>query len=333
MISGMAMPKGFKNWQEFFNKHIAECGDCGNYFQGDGYMSLYESSSLEDLQYHIDVPERLFKRLLADARCGNCGNSVSEMLELFVRPESEVVFERRTELANKRYGPRLSSFRDFLAVHPFLGAGHRTGRAILKAIEKISPITVDGRWFRGLRYVRGTVPKSIDFRAPADTVRWLSEGRFNHAGQSHWYLADSASTCVSELLDLDDGVVHVQEIEVSPCAKVLDVYSPDDAEPFGSGDDLTDMAVALILNDANLYARVERDVAWKPGYFLPRFVMDGAKAAGFAGIRYRSVRSFQGQNLVLFDRDWPAMFIGKPKRHKQENLREKFKGPDGQDLF
>ena len=129
MISNMAGPKGFKNWQEFFNKHIAECGDCASYFQGDGYMSVYERSTLDDLQYHIDVPERLFKRLVTDARCGNCGNSVSEMLEVFVRPEAEVLFERRTELANRRYGPRLSMFRDFLAMHPFLGAGDPTGRA------------------------------------------------------------------------------------------------------------------------------------------------------------------------------------------------------------
>jgi hypothetical protein len=255
------------------------------------------------------------------------------MLEVFVRSTSDVLFERRFELANKRYGPQLSEFRDFLARHPFLGAGHATGRAIIKAIKRVPAITVQGTWYRGIRHMRGRrrVPKGPDFRAPADTAPWISEGRFNHAGQSHWYLANEPSTALHELLDFEAGVVYVQEFEITPCDKVLDVYSPDDAEPFGGGDQLTDVAVALILNDANLYERVERNVAWKPGYLLPRFVMDAAKAAGFSGIRYRSVRSFQGENLVLFGRDWPAKVIGKPKRHEQEKSKTR-SGDDYEDV-
>ena len=197
----------------------------------------------------------------------------------------------------------------------------------------MSSITVGGKWYRGLRYKGGRASKAGDFRAPDDSLPWIGEGRFNHAGQSHWYLADSAATCVAELLDLKQGVVYLQEFEVSACADVLDVYAPDDAELFGSGDHLTDLALALILNDANLYVRVERDMAWKPGYLLPRFVMDAAKAAGFAGIRYRSVRSFQGQNVVLFDRAWPAKVIGKPMRHKQDDLAKRFKTSNGEDVF
>ena len=330
----MAAPKGFRSWQEYFDRHIAECENCAPYFQGEGYMSVEGNhSAVEDLRYHVDVPERLTKRLIQDGHCGGCGSSLVEMSECWVRPTSEVLFDRRLEAATKRYGPRLSEFRDFLSNYPFLGASHVTGRALIKAIRNVSSITVEGKWYRGLCHKRGRVLKSADFRAPDNSLPWIGEGRFNHAGQSHWYLADSAATCVAELLDFRAGVVYVQEFEVSPSADILDVYSPDDAEPFGSGDHLTDLALALILNDANLYARVERDRAWKPGYLLPRFVMDAAKVAGFDGIRYRSVRSFQGQNLVLFDRAWPAKFIGKPVRHEQDDLAKKFKTPEGKDLF
>ena len=319
----MAAPKGFRSWQDYFDRHIANCENCAPYFQGEGYMSIEGThSTVEDLQYHIDVPECLTKRLIENAHCAGCGGAVEDMAECWVRPTSEVLFHRRLEAANKRYGPRLSEFRDYLSKHPFLGASHPTGRALIRAVQKMPPITVDGRWYRGLRprCERGRVPKSSDFRAPDDSRSRIGEGRFNHAGQAHWYLAGSPATCVAEILDLGAGVVDVQKVELAACADVLDVYCPDGAEPFGSGDHLTDLALVLILTDANLYARVERHRPWKPGYLLPRFVMDAAKAAGFAGIRYRSVRYFQGQNVVLFDRESLAKFVGKPLRYKQDDL-------------
>ena len=290
-------------------------------------------STVEDLQYHIDVPERLTKRLIENGHCAGCGGAVEDMAECWVRPTSEVLFHRRLEAANKRYGPRLSEFRDYLSKHPFLGASRPTGRALIRAVREVPPITVDGRWFRGLRREPGRVPKSGDFRAPDGSRSWIAEGRFNHAGQAHWYLADSAATCVAELLDFRAGVVDVQEVELAACVDVLDVYCPDGAEPFGSGDHLTDLALALILIDDNLYARVERHRPWKSGYLLPRFVMDAAKAAGFAGIRYRSVRSFQGQNVVLFDRESPAKFVGAPVRYEQDDLAKRFETSAGEDLF
>lgn len=330
----MAAPKGFRSWQNFFDRHIVNCENCAPYFQGEGYLSIEGThSTVEDLQYHIDVPARLTKRLTENGHCAGCGGAVADMAECWVRPTSEVLFDRRLDAATKRYGPRLSEFRDYLSMHPFLGAGHSTGRALIRAVQEVPPMTVDGRWYRGLRRKDGRVPKSDDFRAPDDSRSCIGEGRFNHAGQAHWYLADSAETCVAELLDLEAGVVDVQEVELAACANVLDVYCPDGVESFGRSDHLTDLALALILIDANLYERVERTRPWKAGYLLPRFVMDAAKAAGFAGIRYRSVRSFQGQNVVLFDRAWPAKFVGKPVRHEQDDLVKRFKTSAGEDLF
>ncbi len=66
-------------------------------------------------------------------------------------------------------------------------------------------------------------------------------------------------------------MVDVQEFELAACADVLDVYCPDGAEPFGSGDHLTDLALERILTDANLYAQVKRHRPWKSGYLLPRY--------------------------------------------------------------
>jgi hypothetical protein len=30
----MAVPYGFKSWQHYVDKHIAECGACADYYQG-----------------------------------------------------------------------------------------------------------------------------------------------------------------------------------------------------------------------------------------------------------------------------------------------------------
>lgn len=82
-----------------------------------------------------------------------------------------------------------------------------------------------------------------------------------------------------------------------------------------------EVTLALVMM-GTLDGHVDRKKAWKPGYLVPRFVMDAAKLAGFQRIRYRSARAFDGQNLVLFRRDWPAECIGDSARHEE-------KGPPG----
>jgi hypothetical protein len=67
---------------------------------------------------------------------------------------------------------------------------------------------------------------------------------------------------------------------------------------------------------------VNRKQALKPGYLVPQFVMEAAKLAGFEGILYRSARAFEGQNPVLFRRDWPAERVGEPKRHEEKEPTE-----------
>jgi hypothetical protein len=76
------------------------------------------------------------------------------------------------------------------------------------------------------------------------------------------------------------------------------------------------IGLALVLSHASLYERIERKQAWKPGYLLPCFMMDVAKCAGFAGVRYSSVRAAEGENLVLFDSDVPTVCVGVIERRE-----------------
>jgi hypothetical protein len=310
------MGRSVEQWAALVSAHVAGCTGCVGYFgKEDGYFSIDGvPSDPDDLLMSLDVPERLRPEVLAHAECGECRNSIADEAEIWVWSEAEVEFRSRVARARERYEPRLSEFRDFLAKHPYLGATHRTGRALISAVRKAKGITVEGRWWRCIKE-RKTELVQADFRAPREEQEHpIHEGRYNHAGQPHWYLADSLDTGMSEVPDGEAGIVFAQQFELARCENVLDLWIPHDEEPVTSLDGSL-MALALVLLQSNLYERVERKQAWKPGYLLPRFIMDVAKHEGFTGIRYSSVRAFEGENLVLFDRDTPADYVGEIERH------------------
>lgn len=187
----------------------------------------------------------------------------------------------------------------------------------MKAVSAIAKTTVGEEWYRCIKD-RGQSPTHGNFRAPSEEQEWpIHEGRYNHAGQPHWYLADSEITAIGEVLDDDGGVVWVQRFKIKPCKKVLDLCTSIDGDDWPNELANLEVALALVMM-GSLDSHVDRKKAWKPEYLLPRFVMDAAKLAGFEGIRYRSVRSLYGQNLVLFNRDWPAEHVGEPVRHERE---------------
>lgn len=311
----MAQPSGFKSWQDWFDSHIAECEYCAPIIQGEGQMSVEgEESDLDELPYSLGVPERLWEKVISDGRCQGCKASVDGMINVWIRRSSEVEFQRKVEGIIRRRGPRLKEFRDVLVKHPYLGASHPTGRALIRAIGKIKPSTFGGEWYRCMRDQK-RVPSPEDFRAPDEKQpRPIREGRFNHAGQAHWYLARHESTAIAEVLDGEGGVVWVQKFCVEDCARTLDLNLPLDGH---SDSGASEEALGLIMMGI-LDGYVDRSQAWKPDYILPRFVMDAAKHAGFQGIHYRSARDSDGRNLVLFDRGWPADPVGDPARHERE---------------
>ena len=123
MIKPMAVPKGFKSWQDYFNRHIAQCENCAPYFQGEGQMSAEgERTDLVDVPHEIGIPDRISKRVLSNAECDGCHTRVVEMIDVWVRPTLEVEYLSRFQRARQRYRPRLQKFEKLLTRHPFLGA-------------------------------------------------------------------------------------------------------------------------------------------------------------------------------------------------------------------
>ena len=311
------MGRSVKQWTTLTNSYVAGCPSCVGYFgKEDGYVSFAgQPCDPDDLLMSLDVPIRHRPQVLAYAACGECGNSIAEEAEIWVWNAAQVAFRSRVARAMKQHEKQLCEFRDFLAKHPFLGAMHRTGRALMRAVRSAEgSIVVDGRWWRCIKE-RDEQLVQEDFRAPRENQEHpIHEGRYNHAGQPHWYLADSIDTGISETLDGEAGIVFAQQFALAPCENVLDLWIPNDEGPVTLLDGSL-MKLALVLSRANVYERVNRGLAWKPGYLLPRFIMDAARHAGFTGIRYNSVRAVDGVNLVLFGSDTSASYVGAIERH------------------
>ena len=108
------------------------------------------------LPLQLGLPDRVSERVIENAHCDGCGSSVSEMINVWVRPTSGVEFRAQVDRAIGRYGeahhgvPGVPDEASHISV-----ASHQTGRALIRAVAKIKPTKVEGRWFRCLAKRKG----------------------------------------------------------------------------------------------------------------------------------------------------------------------------------
>ena len=118
-----------------------------------------------------------------------------------------------------------------------------------------------------------------------------------------------------EVVKEDEVIVWMQKWVVKGLERVLDlvVFGPDDPEPVSDSDAeaLPLLATAMIFG-GHLLQDVDRTTNWKPEYFIPIYVADAAKRAGFEAIRFSSSRSYGDPNLVVFSKDAVITADGKP---------------------
>lgn len=182
-----------------------------------------------------------------------------------------------------------------LARFPYLGLAHPVGRRILDRIRRTPKVTLGSALWH-----RARVPEGPERRGAAEMgpppANW-SEGRFNHHGQTVFYLASTAEGACAETAPCPGCILWVQRFRVRGLAGLLDLAGVAGAGPRRRG--------GSPLLTAGLNAVMERFrpdpvSPWKPEYFVPRFVADAARSAGFRGILYESTR-FEGYNAVLFE--------------------------------
>ncbi len=192
---------------------------------------------------------------------------------------------------------RLAAEIEGLAAHlarfPYLGLGHPVGERIAAAVAQAPKVTLDAAEWHRARLPEG--PERYD---PADLgppPATRAEGRFNHYGQTVFYLASTRPGACAETAEARRAIIWVQRWRVRRFRGLLDLAGA--VGPAGRG-----VEAALLTAGLNAVFRRHRpdpDSPWKPEYFVPRFVADVARAAGFRGILSCSTR-FDGYNAVLF---------------------------------
>jgi hypothetical protein len=282
-------------------------------------------TDIEDVLNDCGVPEDddFRSEVLSGVNCPGCGDSIDSWTEVGVRFAFEIEHDNAVERAGTRYDRKLCAFSEFLEKYPMLGAAHPMGRRILKEIGGFPRARLKrATWFRARRLGDGRELCPDDMRVPDPEKAIVSPGRFNHLGQAHWYLASSEYTAVSEVVDEGEDIAWLQKWIVNPVEPVLDLVQFGADDPFPVTDakatDLPLLATAMIFG-GHLNRPSDRRRGWKPEYFIPHFIADAAKSAGFRGIRFSSTRGLD-VNLVIFDSDAPVEADGQPFLYNLKDL-------------
>lgn len=290
-----------EQWAERVQPQIAYCITCQPYEGGDEVWVFGIRSCLNDLMDHVGVPEADRDGVAELLHCPHCGRDAFERWDDYgEKPEEEIEADRRWAEWHHKFEGRVEEFAAHLEQFPYLGLNHPIGRKITATIRAFPKANLEASsWCRARRPDGARVFSVADLRPPSPRDA-RAEGRFNHFGQSVFYLAESEQAALRETLDPEagEGFAWVQQFDLPALSDILDLRTSF----FAAGSpDLPVLALGLI--NSHLPRLVpEQDSAWKPEYFVPRFVADCARSQGFRGIIFNSRKHYEA-NLVLFSWD------------------------------
>ena len=313
----MNRPQQLEEYRDQLRTVIVSCQTCQPW-EGGPVWVIGKQTALDAVLDDCNVPEDedLREEILADLDCPSCGDSLSEHYEVGVKFGFEIAHERAVDLANEEFGGQLWEFAAFLEKYPMLGADHPVGRLILEEINSFPKARLESStWFRARRIEHGRELGVDDLRLPDPLTVPVPPGRFNHLGQAHWYLASSDVAAAMEVIKEGEAIVWMQKWVIERLDRILNLvaFGPDDLEPVSDSkvEELPLLATAMIFG-GHLDQDVDRTASWKPEYFIPVYVADAAKRAGFKAIRFSSSRGYRDSNLVVFDEDAAVRPDGRP---------------------
>jgi hypothetical protein len=315
-----------QRYLEKVQNEVKYCPICQPY-EGDSYIwILGEETTLEDIFFEQDVPEKYRDDIASYIVCDNCGASNFDRYAV-VGKEDRFDYETQEKIENaeKKYKRKINELQNHIMEYPSLALSTPLGRKIYDEILKgnITTTSVKGRYFRARPVESNKVYGFSDMSAPPKGC--AGDGRYHHLGQSVLYIADSKETSIREVLDdyYKPGLVWLQECEVSEIDKVLDLRNSWDR--IG----MADSAVLVGILASHLIDQkvIDRKNNWKPEYFATRFIADCARLAGYNGIIYSSTRH-NGDNVVLFDPTTefvkligePTIVVHKPSFQLSDNI-------------
>lgn len=273
--------------------------------EDDEYYPYELSMSFEQLLDDIGFSEDEKQIIYENARCPNCGTELDSESEVTI---NEYYFEEKKykEYINKitkEVKPKIEEFYDFLIKFPFLGYKHEVGIEISSGIKELKIIDLENQiYYRARKPDGGTIFTQKDMLPPKPEEVKISEGRFNHYGQSHWYLGDSIELCGAECTHLKDNALWFQKINIQKATKILDLteeYISTFYDPMNTYN--LSITVAALLLSGVITKPQKIKGSWKPEYFITRFIADICKEQELNGIIYPSSLYPSGKNLVIFD--------------------------------
>ncbi|KAF0106473.1 MAG: hypothetical protein FD146_2564 [Anaerolineaceae bacterium] len=277
---------------------IQYCVTCQPYDGGDVVWVLGEQNDLESLFDEYEIPDDIRDEIANKLHCPSCGRQFERFDDYGAKTEYEKQVDQKRDEWFAKYSDELNDFVHFIEQYPYLGAKHGLGEKIINLLPEFPKTNIENdNWYRARKISDGHKFARKDMTAPNPEQVQIGEGRFNHYGQSHFYLAKTDIGAAKELLAMtDEKIVWMQNLIVRKVTSILDVrvgfHSPDPDAPL--------IATGLIYFSDALNQIVERNKFWKPEYFVPRFIADAAKLAGFEGILYTSNHHYF-DNLVIFD--------------------------------
>lgn len=240
--------------------------------------AFYSGGRIQDL-----FTEEEFFDLSKDIRCPNCGDSLLGNIW---------PYDLRFDVPDN-FDSNVLEIASIAEKTPFLLMLHPFSQEIYNEIEAISksinPFLLPNPLYRARVYDNEHHYVKEDFLAAQK--KSIVEGRYNHAGKQVLYIAEDDLTCFLELRTPNTGIM-LAKLEIQDPIKVLDLMA----------EDLENNHIVQVMQFSSLMSSpVEGDGWHKPHYVFTRFVADAALSVGFDAIRYPSVRSNTGNNIVVLN--------------------------------
>ncbi len=322
-----------KKLEELFGT-LTGCECCNStYDREDDKTYFFEpNEGFEVLLDDIGFSEKEKKIIYENIRCPNCGCNLDAFSEVTINEYYKEEKYHKNYIAKiaSKSKTEITDFYNYLIKYPYLGCQHTIGKQIIKGIDSLEKVDLENQTFYRAREPKDSrIFVNEDMLPPDPKNIPISEGRFNHYGQAHWYLGNTEDLCGAECSHKKNCMLWFQKIQIFKSIAILDLskeyidyhYSPETTNYN------IPIAVAALLFSGVITKEQKITGYWKPEYFITRFIADVCKTKGINGIIYPSSFYPSGKNLVIFDiKKIDFSFDGKPelREYNYKKLADEF---------
>lgn len=315
MNSGEDKEEIIEKWVSKAQEKFSYCENCQPYDSEDKEVIWVHGKPtyLQTILYDLDIPEELHEVVASRLNCPDCGTPLDICSEVGVISEYEFKVNERVERITEEIEPEIEEFYQHLVKFPYLGARHPIAEKIINEIKSIKPIKLENEtWFRARTISTSEKLTTSDMLPPDPSKHAIFEGRFNHYGQSHYYLGSDPQGCIKEICGTTEKVAWIQKVKIKSLDVVLDL-TENWFEDWTESMDKIPYLYGGILSNRRLTQPVEHDSSWKPEYFIPRFIADICKEFNINGLIFPSA-VYSMKNIVVFNiNEMAYSFEGEPE--------------------